>query len=260
METTHNTILITGGGSGIGRALAEAFHQRGNQVIVAGRRQAALDAVVQAHPGIRSAVLDVRDPQDIERFADRIGADFPALNAVVNNAGIMRLEDWKAAGSIDLTTAQATIETNLLAPIRLTAALLPQLRKQPRATVLNVTSGLAFMTQAATPTYSAVKAALHAFSDALRYQLKDTGVSVIEIVPPYVQTELLGAKQATDPNAMPLADFTWEVMHILDTQPDVREVLVQRVLPLRFAAGQGYGEYVKRFTAFNDSFAALHAL
>jgi uncharacterized oxidoreductase len=259
MQTSGNTILITGGGSGIGRALAEAFHQRGNQVIVAGRRQAALDAVAQANPGIRAAALDVRDPRGIERFAARLIADFPALNAVINNAGIMQIEDWRAA-SIDLTAAQTTIETNLLAPIRLTAALLPHLRGQPRATVLNVTSGLAFMTQAATPAYSAVKAALHAFSDALRYQLKDAGVGVIEIAPPYVQTELLSAKQATDPNAMPLADFTREVMHILDTQPDVREVLVQRVLPLRFAAQQGYDEYVKRFTAFNDQFAALHAL
>ena len=259
MQTSGNTILITGGGSGIGRALAEAFHQRGNQVIIAGRRQAALDAVAQAHPGIRTATLDVRDPQDILRFAARLGADFPALNAVVNNAGIMRIEDWRAA-DIDLATAQATIETNLLAPIRLTAALLPQLRRQPRATVLNVSSGLAFMTMANTPAYSATKAALHAFSDALRYQLKDTGVGVVEIVPPYVQTELMGARQASDPNALPLADFIGEVMHILDTQPEVREVLVQRVLPLRCAVQQGLEGYVKQFTAFNDQFAALHAL
>jgi len=259
MQTTGNTILITGGGSGIGRGLAEAFHRRGNQVIVAGRRQAALEAVAQAHPGIRTATLDVRDPHDITRFAARIGAEFPALNAVINNAGIMRIEDWQAAG-VDLATAEATIETNLLAPIRLTAALLPQLRRQPRATVLNVTSGLAFLTMANTPTYSATKAALHAFSDALRYQLQATGVDVIEIVPPYVQTELMGKSQAADPNALPLTDFIAEIMHILDTQPNVREVLVQRVLPLRFAAEQGHEGYVKQFTAFNDQFGRLHAL
>ncbi|MDR2990607.1 MAG: SDR family oxidoreductase [Burkholderiaceae bacterium] len=259
MQTTGNTILITGGGSGIGRALAEAFHQRGNQVIIAGRRQAALDVVAQANPGIRTATLDVRDPHDITRFAARITADFPALNAVVNNAGIMRIEDWRAA-DIDLSTAQATIETNLLAPIRLTAALLPHLRQQPHATVLNVSSGLAFMTMADTPTYSAAKAALHAFSDALRYQLKATGVDVIEIVPPYVQTELMNQQQATNPNAMPLVEFIGEVMQILDTQHEVREVLVQRVLPLRFAAQQGYEGYVKQFTTFNDHFARLHAL
>ncbi|MCL1960206.1 MAG: SDR family oxidoreductase [Desulfovibrionaceae bacterium] len=259
MQTTGNTILITGGGSGIGRALAEAFHQRGNQVIIAGRRQAALDAVAQANPGIRTVTLDVRDAQDIQRLAARMAADFPALNAVVNNAGIMRLENWRAA-DIDLATAQATIETNLLAPIRLTAALLPQLRRQPRATVLNVSSGLAFLTMAHTPAYSATKAAIHAFSDALRYQLKDTGVDVIEIVPPYVQTGLMSPKQATDPHAMPLAGFIDEVMHILDTQPHVREVLVQRVLPLRFAAQQGHQGYIEQFTAYNDQFSALHAL
>jgi uncharacterized oxidoreductase len=171
----------------------------------------------------------------------------------------MRIEDWQNA-EVDLAIAQATIETNLLAPIRLTAALLPQLRKQPRATVLNVSSGLAFMTMACTPTYSATKAALHAFSDALRHQLKDTGVDVIEIVPPYVQTGLLHQKQVEDPHAMPLSDFIAEVMRILDAQPEVREVLVKRVLPLRFAAEQGYDNYVKRFTAFNDGFTALHAL
>jgi uncharacterized oxidoreductase len=259
MQTSGNTILITGGGSGIGRALAEAFQQRGNQVIVAGRRQAALGAVARANPGIRTAALDVRDPQAIQRFAAHITADFPALNAVINNAGIMRVEDWRAA-EVDLATAQATIETNLLAPLRLSAALLPHLRRQPRATVLNVSSGLAFLTMADTPAYSATKAALHAFSDALRYQLKETGVDVIEIVPPYVQTELMNKQQATNPNAMPLADFIGEVMQILDTQPNVREVLVQRVLPLRFAAQQGYEGYVKQFTAYNDQFAALHAL
>jgi uncharacterized oxidoreductase len=172
----------------------------------------------------------------------------------------MRIEDWRAA-HVDPATAEATIETNLLAPIRLTAALLPQLRQQPRAAVLNVSSGLAFMTMANTPTYSATKAALHAFSDALRYQLQDTGVEVIEIVPPYVQTELMGARQAVDPNAMPLADFIGEVMQMLDTQPHVREVLVKRVLPLRFAAGQkDNADYVKQFTAYNDQFSTLHAL
>ncbi|MDR0478590.1 MAG: SDR family NAD(P)-dependent oxidoreductase, partial [Burkholderiaceae bacterium] len=159
MQTTGNTILITGGGSGIGRALAEAFHRRGNQVIVAGRRQALLDAVARDYPGVRTATFDARDPRDIARLAAQITADFPALNAVVNNAGTMRIEDWRAA-SVDPASAEATIETNLLAPIRLTSALLPQLRTQPRAAVLNVSSGLAFMTMAATPTYSATKAAL----------------------------------------------------------------------------------------------------
>lgn len=255
MQITGNTILITGGGSGIGRALAEALHRRGNTVVVAGRRQAALDEVAQANPGIATAVLDVTSAEDIARFAAQIERDFPALNAVVNNAGIMQPENWRA-DTIDLATAEAAIATNLLAPIRLTAALLPLLRKQTKSTVLTVSSGLAFLPLAATPTYSATKAAIHSFSESLRYQLKDTNVDVIEIAPPYVQTELMGAAQASDPHAMPLAAFIEEVMQILETQPEAHEVLVQRVHPLRFAAGKEQEGYAAAFTQLNNAFAA----
>ncbi|RKP53520.1 SDR family oxidoreductase [Pararobbsia silviterrae] len=255
MKPSGNTILITGGGTGIGRALAEALHRRGNTVIVAGRRQATLDVVAKANPGIATATLDVTDPQDIARFAAQIGRDFPTLNAIVNNAGIMQPEDWRAA-EIDTSIAEATIATNLLAPIRLTAALLPLLRKQASSTVLTVSSGLAFLPLAITPTYSATKAAIHSFSESLRYQLKDTGVDVVEIVPPYVQTELMGEQQSSDPRAMPLAEFIDEVVSILETQPSAREVLVKRVLPLRFAAEQGYEGYTNQLTGFNDHFAA----
>ncbi|CAB3723756.1 SDR family oxidoreductase [Trinickia soli] len=255
MQVTGNTILITGGGSGIGRALAEAFHRRGNEVIIAGRREHALREVAEANPGMKTAVLDLQSPEDIERFAARMAEAFPKLNAVLNNAGIMQMENWRA-DKVDLATAEATIATNLLAPIRLTAALLPQLKRQPKSTVLTVSSGLAFLTLAHTPTYSATKAAIHAFSDALRYQLRDTSVDVIEIAPPYVATELMGESQANDPNAMPLAEFIEEVMSILETQPNAREVLVKRVYPLRFAAEQGYEKYMEQFHTFNDRFGA----
>ena len=254
MQISGNTILITGGGSGIGRALAEAFHRRGNKVIVAGRRQAALDAVREANPGIATATLDVADPQDIARFAAQIARDYPTLNVLLNNAGIMQPEDWRAA-EVNTSIAEATIATNLLAPIRLTAALLPLLRKQAKSSVLNVSSGLAFLPLAITPTYSATKAAIHSFSDSLRYQLKGTGVDVVEIAPPYVQTELMGEQQANDPNAMPLTEFIDEVMSILESQPDAHEVLVKRVLPLRFAAEQGSEAYAKQFAGLNDHFA-----
>jgi uncharacterized oxidoreductase len=250
MKTTGNTILITGGGSGIGRALAEAFHQRGNQVIIAGRRQGLLDDVAAANPGMATAVLDVTDAADIDRFIAQVGRDHPALNVVVNNAGIMRPEDWTGA-QIDTATAQATVATNLLAPILLTAGLLPQLRAQEASTVINVSSGLAFLPLAATPTYSATKAAIHSFSESLRHQLKDTSVDVIELAPPYVQTELMGAHQASDPHAMPLAEFIDEVMQILASRPDAAEVLVQRVHPLRFAAEQGQAGYRERFAQLN---------
>jgi uncharacterized oxidoreductase len=257
MQVTDNTILITGGGSGIGRALAEAFHRLGNRVIVAGRRRAALDAVAQANPGIETAVLDVQDPADIARFAREAEQRYPSLNVVIHSAGIMKHENWTVEGA-DAAIAETTIATNLLAPIRLTAALLPQLKRRPRSTVITVTSGLAYLTLAATPTYCATKAAIHAFGEALRFQLQEQGspVEVIEIAPPYVQTELMGAQQAVDPRAMPLAEFTAEVMEILSTQPQVQEVLVKRVLPLRFAGAQGYDKYQEQFLGFNRAFMA----
>lgn len=250
MNTSANTILITGGGSGIGRALAEAFHGRGNQVIIAGRGQAALDEVAAANPGIATAVLDVTNAADIDRFVHQIAHTHPGLNVVVNNAGIMRAEDWTAA-AVDTATARATIATNLLAPILLTAGLLPLLRRQAQSTVVTVSSGLAFVPLAATPTYCATKAAIHSFSQSLRHQLKGSGVGVVEIAPPYVQTELMGAHQATDPNAMPLAAFIEEVMQILETQPDAEEVLVQRVHPQRFAAEKGQAGYDEFFAKVN---------
>lgn len=234
MNITGNTILITGGGSGIGRALAEALHSRGNKIIIAGRRESLLDAVTDANPGMESMLLDIQDGADIAAFAKQAVERFPALNVVVNNAGIMKPEQ-----QIDLATAEETIATNLLGPIRLTAALLPHLLTQPRASVVTVSSGLAFVPLAATPTYSATKAAIHSWSMALREQLKATAVEVIEIAPPYVQTELLGPHQASDPDAMPLADFTDEVMAILEAAPASGEVIVERCKPLRFAAENG---------------------
>lgn len=234
MNITGNTILITGGGSGIGRALAEALHARGNQIIIAGRREQVLDEVTQANPGMASMLLDIQDRADIEAFARQAVERFPKLNVLVNNAGIMKPEK-----QIDLAVAEDTVTTNLLGPIRLTAALLPHLLQQPRATVATVSSGLAFVPLAATPTYSATKAAIHSWSMSLRQQLKDTSVEVVEIAPPYVQTELLGPHQATDPDAMPLADFTAEVVAILEAAPASGEVIVERCKPLRFAAENG---------------------
>ncbi|MCF6368260.1 SDR family oxidoreductase [Rhizobium halophilum] len=238
MKTTGNTILITGGNSGIGRALAEAFHARGNKVIITGRRRETLDEVSAANPGMVAMTLDIGDADGIKAFAERLVSEHPDLNAVINNAGIMKREDLTAAPDY-LQTAEETIATNLLGPIRLTAALLPHLLKQQDATILTVSSGLAFVPMAATPTYSATKAAIHSYSMGLRRQLRDTGVEVIEIVPPYVQTTLMGERQANDPTAMPLADFINEVIDILTNQPDAQEVVVERCKPLRYAAETG---------------------
>lgn len=244
MNISGNTILVTGGSSGIGRALAEALHAKGNKVIVSGRREGLLDEVTAANPGMEAMLLDIQDEADIKAFAKQVVARFPALNVVINNAGIMKPEK-----QIDLAIAEDTIATNLLGPIRLSAALLPHLLAQPRASLVTVSSGLAFVPLAATPTYSATKAAIHSWSMALRQQLKDTAVEVIEIAPPYVQTELLGPHQATDPDAMPLAEFIAEVMAILEAAPASGEVIVERCKPLRFAAENGTIETV--FTALN---------
>ncbi len=232
MKTTGNTILITGGGSGIGRALAEAFHAKGNQVIIAGRRQALLEEVTAANPGMKSAVLDIEKTDTVASFAEKLKTDHPTLNVVIHNAGIMRAESLLEGKIAD---AMATLATNLLGPISLNAALLPFLVAQPRAAIMTVSSGLAFIPMAATPTYCATKAAIHSYTQSLRHQLKETSVQVLELVPPYVQTELMGAGQANDPNAMPLKDFIAESMQILETSPDTNEILVERVKPLRFA-------------------------
>lgn len=236
MKMTGNTILITGGNGGIGRALAEAFLAKGNDVIVTGRDKAKLEDVVAANPGIHAMELDVADPEAIAAFAQKITVDFPALNVVLNNAGIMRPENPTEA---EIETAEATIATNLLGPIRLTTALLPHLLGKDDATVLTVSSGLAFVPRATFPTYCATKAAVHSWSMSLGHQLSDTSVQVIELAPPYVQTELTGAHQASDPNAMPLADYISETMKLLETEPEAREILVGRVEPLRWAERDG---------------------
>ena len=184
MNISGNTILITGGGSGIGRALAEALHAKGNKVIIAGRRERALDAVTEADPGMESMLLEIQDATDITRFARQAIERFPKLNVVIQNAGIMKPENVPAADNLGI--AEETIMTNLLGPIRLTTALLPHLMKQPDATILTVSSGLAFVPLAPTPTYSATKAAIHSWSIGLREQLRNTSVEVIEIAPPYV--------------------------------------------------------------------------
>lgn len=254
MQMNGNTILITGGGSGIGRALAEAFHGLGNQVIIAGRRKEALNETTAANPGMKSAALDIEKADAIRAFAAQLTKDYPTLNAVIHNAGIMRPEDLKRG---ELADAEATLTTNLLGPIRLTAALLPHLLAQPRATLMTVSSGLAFMPMAATPAYCATKAAIHSYTQSLRYQLRDTSVQVLELIPPYVQTELTGARQAQDPDAMPLNEFITEVMSILKNSPDATEILVERVKPLRFAERNGGFEAF--FKNFNDRVTAAMA-
>lgn len=255
MQATGNTILITGGGSGIGMALAEEFARRGNQVVIAARSEKRLEAA--AHKGFAVLPVDVSDPGSIKSLARKVLDNFPTLNVVIHNAGIMQNENLRATNTEEIATE--TIATNLAGPILLTLALLPHLLKQAKATIMTVTSGLAFVPLAMTPTYCATKAAIHSWTQSLRYQLSDSGIQVIELVPPYVQTELMGRRQAEDSAAMPLGQFISEVMDILATQPQAVEILVRRVHPLRFAASEGQEKYETVFREMNDRISAARA-
>ena len=254
MQMTGNTILITGGGSGIGRGLAEALHALGNQVILAGRRKGPLEETAKANPGMKFLTLDIEDRTAIRAFAGRFAAEHPEINVLVSNAGIMRAVDLRDQQD-DLADAESMVTTNLLGPIRLTAALLPLLRKQKHSAIVNVSSGLAFVPLAFTPTYCATKAAIHSYTQSLRYQLKDTATEVIEIIPPYVQTDLMDG--AEDPRAMPLKAFIAETMALLKSSPTPAEICVKNVHPLRFAAEEG--RFDATFQGLNEAMSKRFA-
>lgn len=235
MKLTGNTILVTGGGSGIGEALAHRLHDLGNTVIVAGRRRDALERAIAGRANMAAMTLDVESSESVAEFARRLLAEQPELNVVVNNAGIMRYEN--IATRRDLADAEATIVTNLLGPIRLIDALVDHLAAQADSAIVNVTSGLAFVPLVATATYSATKAALHSYTVSLREALKGR-VEVIELAPPAVQTDLTpGQREAR--GYMPLDAFADEVMALLSQQPTPSEVLVEAVKFLRYAEAEG---------------------
>ena len=243
MKHTGNTMLITGGGSGIGKALAHRFHDLGNTVIVAGRRREALEAAIAGRPNMHALTLDIESADGVADFARRLLAAHPSLNVLVNNAGIMRIEALDRVR--DLADAEATITTNLLGPIRLTNALIDHLAAQTDAAIINVTSGLAFVPLVFTPTYCATKAALHSYTVAMREALRGK-VEVIELAPPAVQTALTPGQESRS-GYQPLDEFADEVMALFAHTPTPREVLVERVGFLRFAEAQGrFDETVTR--------------
>jgi len=249
MKLTGNTVFITGGGSGIGRGLAEALHKRGNQVIIAGRRKEVLSEVAKANPGMALVELNIEDPASIAAVAKKLIVEHPKINVLINNAGVMQSDN--VSGPVDDKLIASTITTNLMGPIRLTSALIDHLKRQKDAAVINNSSGLGFVPLAMAAVYSCTKAALHSYTLSLRYKLKGTPVKVLEIAPPWVQTDLLNSSK--EPKAMPLADFIAETMQVLGT--DAEEVLVERVKPLRNNAGPGEAAFV---TQFNDMLAAPH--
>jgi uncharacterized oxidoreductase len=222
MKMRSNTIFITGGTSGIGKGLAEAFHRLGNRVIISGRREDRLHAICTANPGMQHFVLDVADLTSIKTTASKVIKEFPSLNCIFNNSGIQRRHDFAAETPIDDAAMLAQIQTNLVGLIRVTAAFLPHLKNQQSATLLNVSSGLAFVPLSDFPVYCATKAAVHSFSLSLRSQLKDTKIKVIELIPPYVATEL-GGGAPTPAGAlrqMPLDTFIAETMKELEGDAD----------------------------------------
>ena len=230
MNLTGNTIFITGGGSGIGRALAEALHKRSNKVIISGRRKGHLDSVVKANPGIEAIQLDIADPDNIKAVAQKLIREYPDLNVLINNAGIM--EPDQAAGTIDEKLLASTVTTNLLGPIRLTSALVDQLKSR-RGVILYNTSVLGFVPLAVTAVYSATKAALHSYALSQRFLLRNSDVRVLEMVPPWVRTELMNSQDAEQ--AMPLDQFISETLDALAT--DAEEILVEAAKPLRANPG-----------------------
>jgi uncharacterized oxidoreductase len=247
MKLTGNTIFITGGGSGIGRGLAEAFHTLGNKVIISGRRAANLAETIAANPGMQSVELDVADPASIAKVSKQLVSEYPDLNVLINNAGIMLFDD--ASGAIDEDMLVSTVTTNLLGPIRLTSALIDHLKSKESATVVHLTSVLAYVPMAFTAVYCSTKAALHSYALSQRYKLKDTSVEVLEIAPPWVQTDLLNSNN--EPRAMPLAVFIDETIKALETATE--EVLVERAKPMRANPGADEHAFV---TQFNDILSA----
>jgi uncharacterized oxidoreductase len=249
MNISGNTVFIPGSTSGIGLALAVELHARGNTVVVGGRRADLLDRIAARHPGIDTVQVDCGDPASIDSAAKEVLARHPDLNVLVAMAGIMRIEDWRRPEEF-LASAESVITTNVLGPIRLIAAFIEHLQAQPEATIVTVSSGLAFTPLAVTPSYNASKAAIHMLSESIRLQFADTTVHVVELVPPSVRTSLLPGQESSE-FAMPLDEFVAEALALFETQPDATEIQVERVKFLRY--GEARGDYDQVVATLNAS-------
>ncbi|GAB2565368.1 oxidoreductase [Paractinoplanes abujensis] len=230
-----NVVFIPGATSGIGLGLALRLHAEGKTVVVGGRRTELLERIAAEHPGIGTVTIDITDPASITAARDDLATRFPGLDTLITMAGIMEPEDLRDPASLEV--AERTVEVNLLGPIRLITAFLPGLLTQPAATVMTVSSGLAYVPLPATPTYNATKAAVHSYTESLRVQLTGSNVRVIELVPPATRTTLMG--QQNSEVAMPLDDFLDEVMSLLRADPKAEQILVERVKWQRNAVAEG---------------------
>ena len=249
MNIAGNTVFIPGSTSGIGLALALELKARGNTVIVGGRRADLLERIAAEHPGVDTVRIDTTDADSIVAAAKEVLAKHPDLNVLITMAGIMRLEDWHRPESF-LDSAESVITTNVLGPIRLIAAFIEHLQAQPEATIVTVSSGLAFAPLKVTPSYNASKAAIHMLSESIRLQLADTSVRIVELEPPAVRTELLPGQESSE-FAMPLDEFVAEVVELLENQPDADEIQVERVKFLRY--GEARGDYDQVVETLNSA-------
>lgn len=238
MKLSGNTIFITGATSGIGRGLAEAFHSRGNKVIIGGRRKALLDEVTRANPGMDAVEIDVSNPAQIASVTESLKQKYPALNVLINNAGIMPFDD--VTGPLDDAQAVNQVNTNLLGPVRISGALIEHLKKQPEAFIINNSSVVAYIPMSMAALYSATKAAIHSYSLSQRFALRETSVRVLEIEPPWVDTDLI--YKSGDARAMQLEPFIAETMALLETAST--EVVVEAGQQLRNSAGPNEHEVV----------------
>lgn len=232
MQLNGNTVLITGGTSGIGFAFAEKFHQAGSKVIITGRREDRLKEIEKKYPGIVVKTSDAADQNQREALAKWVIENYPEINILINNAGIQLLTDLKKP--VDLTRVRQETEINFIAPIHFSSLFTQHLAAKKDAAIINISSGLAFVPIAIMPVYCATKAAIHSLTLSLRYQLKNTPVKVFEIVPPSVDTEL-GSDRREDKTqshgGMPVGEFIEQAMHAIEN--NVQEAPIGGAINLR---------------------------
>jgi len=246
MNISGNTIFIPGATSGIGLALALRLQAAGNTVIIGGRRSDELQRLAAEH-SLFTVTLDTTDPDSVTAARDLIVAEYPDLNVLIAMAGISIPEDVLSGGFLD--AAERMVATNVLGPLRLVAAFIPHLQTRPDATVMTVSSGLAFTPLASTPTYNGTKAFIHQYSESIRLQLAGTSVKVVELVPPAVRTELMPGQSQVE-QFLPVDDFVDQAIALIKEDPDATEILVEAVKFLRFSEAEGrYAETVAAVNA-----------